>query len=223
MRTKHKLAIFATALACALTVNIAQAQTEAAEPILKSVTLKQPELDDFALGKLLSIESVTGKAELNIAPSNLHFGLEFYRAGERVEVSDLSAGFGGPKPSTFPPIEFTLQMVDMDNLQLAKGKPNHWRMNLYLGLNHDGQQPARHKAGCIPFDVSKETFRSVVSHGRFPLNAGDSEKAPLFWLASPTDKTFRLNGPVENVSKLLENNKSASFIIGYLYFTPPKR
>lgn len=222
MKTKHAIAVFAVSFACALTVSRAQAQTEATPPILKSVVLKQRELDDFALGKLLNVESITGTAELAAETSHLGFGLEFYRDGERVEIDELRTGFSGPKPVTHPPIEFTLQMVDLDNLQLAKGEPNHWRMNVCLGLNHEGPPQRRQTAGGRPVDVSKDTFRTVASFGRFPVKAGDHEKAPLFWLASRSDKPLRLSGPEESVSTLLEKNKGTSFIIGYLYFTPPK-
>src|SRR5687767_11969072 len=71
-------------------------------PVLKKVTFKASELDDFALAQILKLRKVAGSYELHEKTSTIGLRLECYRNGEKVDLEgpgkEMGTGIGGPDP-----------------------------------------------------------------------------------------------------------------------------
>ena len=183
-------------------------QEQPAEAPAKMVSIKQADIDDLA--ELLRVTRRSGRVDLRDQLSGGYLIIDFYRAGQKQEKKIQGAGFGigtlAKGKDRYDRVDFAMQAMDLDYLQVGDGKKAHCRVLLKTVVVGPSAPLSSYTQ-----DVPKELFdfSQARSGGNFSAEASSGRLIPLFWLHYGSN---RVSG-ASTVQGIVERNPEANLAI----------
>jgi RNA polymerase sigma factor (sigma-70 family) len=146
---------------------------------------KKPDIAELA--DVLNIVRKSGLVTLRDGHQDGYLLIEFYKEGKKQDRTIRGAGYSLgdlAKRGRFDQVEFAVQALDLDLVQLGDGKRGHCRMRLVANVVGPSAP-----FGMSTQDVPKELFdfARATSGGYFPAEASSGNVIPLFYIGYGPD------------------------------------